>query len=58
MLIYACHLKLSASDLVVWQAAFSRAKKIFNPQGTGVVLCGQKQMAEVCYCFCLEFSAF
>ncbi|ESR61561.1 hypothetical protein CICLE_v10016124mg [Citrus x clementina] len=40
------------------QAAFSRAKKIFNPQGTGVVLCGQKQMAEVCYCFCLEFSAF
>ncbi|KAH9746528.1 FAD-binding FR-type domain-containing protein [Citrus sinensis] len=28
------------------QAAFSRAKKIFNPQGTGVVLCGQKQMAE------------
>ncbi|KAL9453342.1 hypothetical protein AB3S75_009027 [Citrus x aurantiifolia] len=28
------------------QAAFSRAKKIFNPHGTGVVLCGQKQMAE------------
>lgn len=28
------------------QAAFARAKKLFSPQGTGVVLCGQKQMAE------------
>lgn len=58
MLIYVGHLKLSAPGIVVPQAAFARAKEIFNPQGTGVVLCGQKQMAEVCYCFCLEFSAF
>ncbi|KAK6921670.1 Oxidoreductase FAD/NAD(P)-binding [Dillenia turbinata] len=28
------------------QAAFARAKKISDPQSTGVVLCGQKQMAE------------
>ncbi|OVA14235.1 Phenol hydroxylase reductase [Macleaya cordata] len=28
------------------QAAFARAKHIFNPLSTGAVLCGQKQMAE------------
>ncbi|KAL6969909.1 hypothetical protein U1Q18_029621 [Sarracenia purpurea var. burkii] len=28
------------------QAAFARAKKIYSPQGTGAVLCGQKQMSE------------
>lgn len=28
------------------QAAFARAKKIFSPQATGAVLCGQKQMSE------------
>ncbi|CAK9180507.1 unnamed protein product [Ilex paraguariensis] len=28
------------------QAAFSRGKKIYSPQSTGAVLCGQKQMAE------------
>ncbi|KAH8500681.1 hypothetical protein H0E87_015782 [Populus deltoides] len=28
------------------QAAFSRAKQIYSPTGTGVVLCGQKQMTE------------
>ncbi|KAK9091376.1 hypothetical protein Sjap_024553 [Stephania japonica] len=28
------------------QNAFTRAKKKFNPSSTGVVLCGQKQMAE------------
>lgn len=28
------------------QAAFARAKKIFSPQVTGAVLCGQKQMSE------------
>lgn len=28
------------------QAAFRRAKQIFNPLSTGVVLCGQKQMTE------------
>ncbi|PON73718.1 Phenol hydroxylase reductase [Parasponia andersonii] len=28
------------------QAAFRRAKQIFNPNSTGVVLCGQKQMTE------------
>ncbi|CAA2992896.1 fruit pKIWI502 [Olea europaea subsp. europaea] len=28
------------------QAAFARAKRIFSPQSTGAVLCGQKQMAE------------
>uniref|UniRef100_A0A5B7BBN4 FAD-binding FR-type domain-containing protein n=1 Tax=Davidia involucrata TaxID=16924 RepID=A0A5B7BBN4_DAVIN len=28
------------------QAAFARAKKFFSPQGTGAVLCGQKQMTE------------
>uniref|UniRef100_A0A7N0VB02 FAD-binding FR-type domain-containing protein n=1 Tax=Kalanchoe fedtschenkoi TaxID=63787 RepID=A0A7N0VB02_KALFE len=29
------------------QAAFAKAKNIFKPQGTGAVLCGQKQMTEV-----------
>ncbi|KAF5940351.1 hypothetical protein HYC85_021518 [Camellia sinensis] len=28
------------------QAAFTRAKKIYSPQATGAVLCGQKQMTE------------
>ncbi|KAK0574800.1 hypothetical protein LWI29_029290 [Acer saccharum] len=28
------------------QAAFARAKQIYRPLGTGVVLCGQKQMTE------------
>ncbi|XP_031100229.1 fruit protein pKIWI502 [Ipomoea triloba] len=28
------------------QAAFAKAKKLFTPQSTGAVLCGQKQMAE------------
>lgn len=28
------------------QAAFAKAKKLFSPQATGAVLCGQKQMAE------------
>ncbi|XP_059649647.1 fruit protein pKIWI502 [Cornus florida] len=28
------------------QAAFARAKKIYSPQATGAVLCGQKQMTE------------
>ncbi|CAA0817197.1 FAD/NAD(P)-binding oxidoreductase [Striga hermonthica] len=28
------------------QAAFARAKKILNPQSTGAVLCGHRQMAE------------
>ncbi|XP_044489247.1 fruit protein pKIWI502 [Mangifera indica] len=28
------------------QAAFARAKQIFSPEGTGAILCGQKQMAE------------
>jgi len=28
------------------QAAFARAKKIFSPQASGAVLCGQKQMSE------------
>ncbi|KAL9364631.1 hypothetical protein Peur_042504 [Populus x canadensis] len=28
------------------RAAFSRAKQIYSPTGTGVVLCGQKQMTE------------
>lgn len=32
---------------IALQAAFARAKKIFSPQSTGAVLCGQKQMAEV-----------
>jgi len=31
------------------QAAFSKAKQISNPLATGAVLCGQKQMTEVCY---------
>jgi hypothetical protein len=35
------------------QAAFARAKKIFNPQSIGAVLCGQKQMAEVLQCFAI-----
>lgn len=29
------------------QDALARNEKITNPQSTGVVLCGQKQMAEV-----------
>ncbi|XP_022150511.1 fruit protein pKIWI502 [Momordica charantia] len=28
------------------QAAFTRAKKVYDPLTTGVILCGQKQMAE------------
>lgn len=28
------------------QSAFSKAKQIYSPKGTGVVLCGQKQMTE------------
>ncbi|XP_047331752.1 fruit protein pKIWI502-like, partial [Impatiens glandulifera] len=28
------------------QAAFARAKRIYNPQGTGAVLCGFRQMAQ------------
>ncbi|XP_051145897.1 fruit protein pKIWI502-like isoform X2 [Andrographis paniculata] len=28
------------------QAAFARAKRVFNPQSTGAILCGQRQMAE------------
>lgn len=28
------------------QAAFARAKQIYSPQSTGVVLCGQKEMTE------------
>ncbi|KAI3733894.1 hypothetical protein L6452_13352 [Arctium lappa] len=28
------------------QAAFARAKKVYAPESTGAVLCGQKQMAE------------
>ncbi|XP_057484916.1 fruit protein pKIWI502-like [Actinidia eriantha] len=28
------------------QAAFARAKKLYSPQATGAVLCGQKQMSE------------
>nr|GMD15364.1 fruit protein pKIWI502 [Ipomoea batatas] len=35
------------------QAAFAKAKKLFTPQSTGAVLCGQKQMAEVCSYFML-----
>ncbi|KAJ6820782.1 putative serine/threonine-protein kinase [Iris pallida] len=31
------------------QAVFSKAKQILNPSSTGAVLCGHKQMAEVCY---------
>ncbi|KAG6528732.1 hypothetical protein ZIOFF_010917 [Zingiber officinale] len=31
------------------QTAFSRAKDILNPSSTVVVLCGRKQMAEVCF---------
>ncbi|KAL8531784.1 hypothetical protein ACS0TY_008397 [Phlomoides rotata] len=34
------------------QAAFARDKRISNPQSTGVVLCGQKQMAEVSNSYC------
>jgi len=34
---------------VVSQAAFSKAKQISNPLATGAVLCGQRQMTEVCY---------
>lgn len=33
------------------QAAFTKAKKLFSPEATGAVLCGQKQMAEVLQCF-------
>ncbi|KAF6172321.1 hypothetical protein GIB67_024943 [Kingdonia uniflora] len=30
------------------QAAFTRAKQIYNPLFAGAVLCGQRQMTEVC----------
>lgn len=30
------------------QAVFARAKQIYSPLSTGAVLCGQKQMTEVC----------
>lgn len=33
------------------QAAFARAKKVYAPESTGAVLCGQKQMAEVSFKF-------
>ncbi|XP_042519757.1 fruit protein pKIWI502-like [Macadamia integrifolia] len=33
------------------QAAFDRAKQTYNPSSTGALLCGQKQMSEVCLCF-------
>lgn len=33
---------------IFFQAAFARAKEILSPQATGAVLCGQKQMSEVC----------
>ncbi|CAN1138165.1 Fruit protein pKIWI502 [Linum perenne] len=36
------------------QAAYSRAAKISSPAGAGAVLCGQRQMAEVC-CICAPF---
>ena len=32
------------------EAAFGRVKNISTPHGTGAVLCGHKQMAEVCVC--------
>ena len=35
--------------LLLFQAAFARAKKLYSPQATGAVLCGQKQMSEVCH---------
>jgi NAD(P)H-flavin reductase len=36
------------------QAAFARAKQLSAPKATGAVLCGQKQMAEVCTVFVYE----
>lgn len=42
--------------MLLLQAAFARAKKIYSPQSTGAVLCGQGQMTEVCHCFvCLKY---
>lgn len=38
--------------LLTLQAAFARDKRIVNPQSTGVVLCGQKQMTEVSSSYC------
>lgn len=38
---------LQPSILLILQDAFARNTKIVNPQSTGVLLCGQKQMAEV-----------
>jgi len=33
---------------LILQHAFLRAKNIVNPSSTGAVLCGQRQMQEVC----------
>ncbi|KAK6931571.1 Oxidoreductase FAD/NAD(P)-binding [Dillenia turbinata] len=38
------------------QAAFARSKKISNPKSTGVVLCGQKQMAEEVTCIFVAYG--
>lgn len=40
------------------QAAFARAKQTYNPQSTGVILCGQKAMAEVGICSTLICTLF
>ncbi|KAG6757703.1 hypothetical protein POTOM_038025 [Populus tomentosa] len=40
------------------QAAFAKAKQIYSPTGTGAVLCGQKQMTEVCYFIYLSTVMF
>ncbi|KAL8463455.1 hypothetical protein ACS0TY_034198 [Phlomoides rotata] len=38
------------------QAAFARRKRILTPMSTGAVLCGRRQMAEVCSSFFGQFS--
>jgi hypothetical protein len=39
-----------------FQNAFSRTKKVVNPSSMGAILCGHKQMTEVCLAFlCSHF---
>ena len=52
-------LKLTSLHIIVFfQAAFAKAKQIYSPTGTGAVLCGQKQMTEVCYFIYLSMVMF
>ncbi|BBG94512.1 hypothetical protein Prudu_002818 [Prunus dulcis] len=44
---YHSRMMVGRDKVVYVQAAFSRAKQIYNPLSTAAVLCGQKQMTEI-----------